>query len=122
MSKLKFVHGDGVSVKINGRAVGGILSAECGAKNNLMKIQEFLTVKPVYFEESPEYTLVIKSRYDLSDLPNGEQLSSVSFEYGGRKITYSGCAVGSTSARMLPGKLTEYSAVLSASDRSVEYV
>ncbi len=114
MSKLKFVHGDGVSVKINGRAVGGILSAECGVKNNLMKIQEFL--------KSPEYTLVIKSRYDLSDLPNGERLSSVSFEYGGRKITYSGCAVGSTSARMLPGKLTEYSAVLSASDRSVEYV
>ena len=91
MSKLKFVHGDGVSVKINGRAVGGILSAECGVKNNLMKIQEFLTAKPVYSE-------------------------------GGRKITYSGCAVGSTSARMLPGKLTEYSAVLSASDRSVEYV
>ena len=120
MSKPKFVYGSGVTVKINGRAVGGILSAECGVKNNLIKIQEFLTAKPVYCEESPEYTLKIKSRYDLSDLPDGERLSSVSFEYGGRKITYSGCAVESVSARMLPGSLSEYSAVLSASDRSVE--
>ena len=120
MSKPGFVYGSGVTVKINGRAVGGILSAECSVKNNLIRIQEFLTAKPVYSEESPEYTLKIKSRYDLSDLPDGERLSSVSFEYGGRKITYSGCAVESVSARMLPGSLSEYSAVLSASDRSVE--
>ena len=120
MSKSGFVYGKGVTVKINGRAAGGILSAECIVKNNLIKIQEFLTAKPVYSEESPEYTLKIKSRYDLSDLPGGERLSSISFEYRGRKITYSGCAVESTSARMLPGRLTEYSAVISAGDRSVE--
>lgn len=120
MSKPGFVYGKGVTVKINGRAAGGILSAECIVKNNLIKIQEFLTAKPVYSEESPEYTLKIKSRYDLSDLPGGERLSTVSFEYGTRKITYRDCAVDSVSARMLPGRLTEYSAVISAGDRSVE--
>lgn len=122
MSKSEFVYGKGVTVKINGRTVGGILSAECALKNNLIKIQEFLTVKPVYSEKSPEYTLKVKSRYDLGDLPGGESLNSVSFEYRGRVITYLGCAVESVSARMLPDRLTEYSAVISASDRRVEDV
>ena len=38
-----FVNGSKVVVKINGNAVGGVLSAVCKRENNLIKIEEFLT-------------------------------------------------------------------------------
>ena len=115
-----FVNGSKVVVKINGSAVGGVLSAVCKRANNLIKIEEFLTEKPVYSVQSPLYTIELKSRFDLSELLNGQDFFSLTIEDGEKITEYSGCSVESAGQHILPNKLTEYTAVICAADRSVE--
>ncbi len=115
-----FVNGSKVVVKINGSAVGGVLSAVCKRTNNLMKIEEFLTCKPVYSVQSPLYTIELKSRFDLSGLLNGQDFFSLTIGDGEKTTEYSGCSVESVGQQILPNSLTEYTAVINAADRSVE--
>ena len=115
-----FVNGSKVVVKINGNAVGGVLSAVCKRANNLIKIEEFLTEKPVYSVQSPLYTIELRSRFDLSGLINGQDFFSLTIDDGEKTTEYSGCSVESAGQQILPNKLTEYTAVISAADRSVE--
>ena len=120
MNSHGFVNGSSVTVKINGITAGGILSAVCKKEKNLFKIEEFLTSKPVYSAESPVYTLELKSRVDISELLDGEPLEMVEFTGGGRKVKYTVCSLESVETVTLPDKRTEYRAVISAADRSVE--
>ena len=115
-----FIRGSGVTVKLNGSAVGGVLSAVCKRKNNLIKIEEFLTDKPVYSVQSPSYKIELKSRADVFEILNGQTVFSLSIEDGEKKTEYTNCSVESTGQQMLPNKLTEYTAVITAADRSVE--
>ena len=117
-----FIRGSGVTVKLNGSAVGGVLSAVCKRKNNLIKIEEFLTDKPVYSAENPSFVIELKTRFDISDALGGNALQSVGFEGGGKSVEYTGCAVESVTADLLPDKKTVYSVVINAADRSVENV
>lgn len=120
MNSHGFVNGSSVTVKINGITAGGILSAVCKMEKNLFKIEEFLTSKPVYSAESPVYTLELKSRVDISELLDGEPLEMVEFTGGGRKEKFTVCSLESVETVTQPDKRTEYRAVISAADRSVE--
>ena len=115
-----FVNGSKVVVKINGSPLGGVLSAVCKRNNNLIKIEEFLTDKPVYSVQSPSYKIELKSRADVFEILNGQTVFSLSIEDGEKKTEYTNCSVESTGQQMLPNKLTEYTAVITAADRSVE--
>ena len=117
-----FVNGSKVVVKINGSPLGGVLSAVCKRKNNLIKIEEFLTDKPVYSAENPSFVIELKTRFDISDALGGNALQSVGLEGGGKSVEYTGCAVKSVTADLLPDKKTVYSVVINAANRSVENV
>ena len=122
MNNRGFVNGSKVVVKINGSAVGGVLSAVCKTKNNLIKIEEFLTEKPVYSVPSPTYIIEIKSRVDLTAILCGQNDFTLTIEDGEKRTEYTDCSVENTQQKILPNKLTEYTAVINAADRSVEDV
>lgn len=122
MNSHGFINGSSVTVKINGITAGGVLSAVCKREKNLFKIEEFLTAKPVYSAESPVYTLELKSRIDIAELLGGEPIEKVEFIGNEKKVKYTGCSLESAEAVTLPDKKTEYRAVISAADRSVEDV
>ena len=75
-----------------------------------------MTEKPVYSVQSPLYTIELKSRFDLSGLINGQDFFSLTIEDGEKITEYSGCSVESAGQHILPNKLTEYTAVISAAD------
>lgn len=122
MNNRGFVNGSKVTVKINGSAVGGVLSAVCKTKNNLIKIEEFLTDKPVYSVQSPSYVIEIKSRVDLSEVLSAQNNFCLTIEDSEKITEYTGCSLENTEQKILPNKLTEYTAVINAADRSVEDV
>lgn len=122
MNSLGYINGSNVTVKINGSAVGGIISAVCKSKGNLIKIEEFLTDKPVYSQSNPSYLIELKSVTGLSSASKAEEPFSIAFEGGGMRVEYTGCTAVSADERILPDKPAEYSVVINAENRSVEYV
>lgn len=120
MNESGFIRGEEVTVKINGSALGGVLSAVCKTENNLIKIEEFLTDKPVYSVAEPSYTITLKTRRSPYEIV-GQAVESVEFSVGGKTVAYTSCAVKDVYSQVLPKGILEYGVVIGADRRSVEY-
>ena len=122
MDNLGYINGGKVTVKIGGNAVGGIVSAVIRRKNDLIKIKEFLTDKPVYSLSVPSYLIELKSRTDIASLLEEKSLFGIAFESEGKCIEYSDCTLESADGSVLPDKPPEYRVIINAKNRSVEDV
>ena len=120
MDDFGFLRGNEITVKINGNEVGGVISAVCKTENNLIRIKEFLTDKPVFSVEAPKYTIELKTRRSPDEILGGQAVSSVELAGGGKTVEYTSCSVAKTNAAVLPENIVEYSVVISADRRSVE--
>lgn len=119
MNDFGYINGSKVTVKLNGTAVGGIISAVIKRKNNLINIGEFLTDKPVYSQTMPSYSIELRSRTDIASLLDGSDFFSLTFEDEEKTVEYTDCSLDSSDESVVPGKPSEYRAVISAKDRSV---
>lgn len=120
MGDLRYLRGGEVTVKINGKAVGGVISAFCKTENNLIKIEEFLTDKPVCSVTNPVYIIELKTHIDPDTLFGGDPLESVAFESLNKTVEYTDCAVKQTTSSITAKGITEYGVVIGAGNRSVE--
>lgn len=120
MDEFGFIRGNEVTIAVNGSALGGVFSAVCKTENNLIKIEEFLTDKPVYSVAVPSYTITLKTRRSPDEII-GQAIDSVELSGGGKTVSYTSCAVKDVYSRVLPKGILEYGVVIAADKRSVEY-
>lgn len=114
-----YLKGADVTVRADGRVVGGVVAVECGCRNTVEKIEEYLTDVPVAQFTETEYYVRLRMKiqpYGAFGLNPGE----VSLTAGGCRLIYSDCSVEKVKCEIMPDATVEYSVLLSAQERREE--
>ena len=116
-----YLKGDDVTVTADGSVIGGVLGVECGRRNSVEKIEEYLTDVPVaQFPKTVYYVTLRLQAQPYATL--GFVPAEVSLICGSCRVSYTDCCVEHVKGEILPHAAVEYTVTLTAGERSVENV
>lgn len=102
MSEITFLKGRDVSVKLNNRVLGGVLSLSCKTENKPTELKEFLNPEP--YETMYDTLYTIELALDSTAVDYFERVTDYILEitYGTRVETYRNCTVVQKTTEVSP--------------------
>lgn len=118
MADFAFEKGDDITIRLDGKIVGGVKKARCNVENNFYEITQFLTDVPVNRINRKAYKIELV----MNNTGKLEFLQQQSFEkleiFNTKKIvTYSDCFVSNVTANISAKNAVEYTVKITARER-----
>ncbi len=118
MADFAFEKGDDITIRLDGKIVGGVKKARCNVENNFYEITQFLTDVPVNRINRKAYKIELV----MNNTGKLEFLQQQSFEkleiFNTKKIvTYSDCFVSDVTANISAKNAVEYTVKITARER-----
>lgn len=118
MADFAFEKGDDITIRLDGKIVGGVKKARCNVENNFYEITQFLTDVPVNRINRKAYKIELV----MNNAGKLEFLQQQSFEkleiFNTKKIvTYSDCFVSNVTANINANGAVLYTVKITARER-----
>ena len=118
MADFAFEKGDDITIRLNGKIVGGVKKATCKIENTFYDISQFLTDVPVERMAHKKYSieLVMNNSVKL-DFLQGQSFDRLEIFNTKKIVTYKDCFISSVTANISAKNAIEYTVKISARER-----
>lgn len=118
MADFAFEKGDEITIRLNGKIVGGVKKATCKIEDTFYDISQFLTDVPVERITGKRYSieLVMNNSGKLAFL-QGQSFDRLEFFNTKKIVTYKDCFIASVTANIRAKNAVEYTVKITARER-----
>lgn len=118
MADFAFEKGDDITIRLNGKIVGGVKKATCKIENTFYDISQFLTDVPVERMTGKRYNIeLVMNNSGKLDFLQGQSFERLEI-FNTKKIdTYKDCFISSVTASISAKNAVEYTVKITARER-----
>lgn len=118
MAAFAFEKGDDITIKLNGKIVGGVKRAVCHIENTYSDICEFLTNVPVSRTICKHYGIeLVMNNSGKLDFLQGQSFDRLEIFNSKKIVTYTDCCIKSITADIGAKNAVEYTVKITALGR-----
>lgn len=118
MADFAFEKGDDITIRLNGKIIGGIKKARCTIENTFYDISQFLTDVPVERITGSRYSIeLVMNNSGKLDFLQGQSFEKLEIFNTKKIVTYTDCFVVSVTADISTKNAVEYTVKIAALER-----
>lgn len=118
MAGFAFEKGDDITIKLNGKIIGGVKKVLCSIENTFYDISEFLTDVPAERISSNRYNIeLVMNNAGKFDFLQGQSFERLEIFNTKKIVTYTECFVTGVTANIIAKNAVEYTVKITARER-----
>lgn len=118
MADFAFEKGDDITIRLNGKIIGGVKKARCTVENTFYDISQFLTDVPVERITGSRYSIeLVMNNSGKLDFLQGQSFEKLEIFNTKKIVTYTDCFVVSVTADISAKNAVEYTVKITARER-----
>lgn len=118
MADFAFDKGDDITIRLNGKIVGGVKKATCNIENTFYDISQFLTDTPVARMTGKKYNIeLVMNCSGKLDFLQGQSFEKLEIFNTKKIVTYTDCYISSVTANISAKNAVEYTVKITAFGR-----
>ncbi|WP_294467084.1 hypothetical protein [uncultured Ruminococcus sp.] len=118
MTDFAFEKGDDITIKLNGKIIGGVKKVTCNIENTFYDISQFLTDVPVKRITGKRYNIeLVMNNAGKLDFLQGQSFDRLEIFNTKKIVTYTDCFVTGVTANISAKNAVEYTVKITARER-----
>lgn len=118
MADFAFEKGDDITIRLNGKIVGGVKKVTCKIENTFYDISQFLTDVPVERMAQKKYRIELEmNNSGKLDFLQGQSFECLEIFNTKKIVVYTDCFVSSVTASISAKNAVEYTVKITARER-----